>query len=189
MAKVLINALTAQVRYWEPSCRFPDLPGVTEIFQITRKSLQPRVLVSSLLKDGDVGVGIFPHREEVLVGGERTDAGGVGIRSLRGSRLQSICTSHSQMRQGSDDIGIRRENVARVTLLDKSHRLRNSLIFGGVGAGAGAGIGAAAYRCNAFCFVGRGVAVGFGGLVGLAGGAGVGAAMPSHPTIYRIEHR
>jgi hypothetical protein len=35
-----------------------------------------------LLQDGDVGVGIFPEGEEILVGGERPDAGGVGIRSL-----------------------------------------------------------------------------------------------------------
>jgi hypothetical protein len=33
--------------------------------------------------------------------GERPDAGGIGIRSLRGSRLQGIGTSHAQMRQGS----------------------------------------------------------------------------------------
>ncbi len=29
--------------------------------------------------------------------GERPDAGGIGIRSLRGSRLQRISPSHSQM--------------------------------------------------------------------------------------------
>ena len=31
--------------------------------------LQPRVLGLGLLQDGDVGVGIFPQGEEVLVGG------------------------------------------------------------------------------------------------------------------------
>jgi hypothetical protein len=41
-----------------------------------------------LLQDGDVGVGVgvFPEREEIFVGGERPDAGGIGIRSLLGSR-------------------------------------------------------------------------------------------------------
>ncbi len=98
-----------------------------------------------------------------------------------------------QIHEGSNDIGIRKENVARVTVLDKSHRLRNALIFGVVGAGAGAGIGAAASRCSNsntsfnFCGLGRGVAVGIGAVVGLAGGAGIGAAIPSHPTIYRAE--
>jgi len=99
-----------------------------------------------------------------------------------------------QMREGSNDIGIPKENVARVTVLDKSHRGRNALILGAVGAGAGAGIGAAASGCSntpgtfSFCGFGRGVAVGLGGLVGLAGGAGIGAAIPSHPTIYRAEY-
>jgi hypothetical protein len=49
--------------------------------------LQLRGLRFSLLQDGDVGVGVFPEGEEILVGGERPDAGGIGIRSLRGSRL------------------------------------------------------------------------------------------------------
>src|SRR6266568_488566 len=96
-----------------------------------------------------------------------------------------------QMREGLNDIGIPKENVARVTVLDKSHRLRNAFLFGAAGAGAGAGIGAATSRCSnstdTFCGIGRSIAVGVGGLVGLAGGAGIGAAVPGHPTIYRAE--
>jgi hypothetical protein len=100
-----------------------------------------------------------------------------------------------QLREGGNDVGIRKENVMRVTLLDKSHRLRNAFIVGGIGAGAGAGIGAAASRCSNtagsfnFCGLGRSVAIGVGAVAGLAGGAGIGAAIPSHPTIYRVEHR
>ena len=120
--------------------------------------------------------------------GEKIEVVETGMKKHVGT-FSTVTEEVIELREGSDDIGIRKENVARVTLLDKSHRLHNSLVFGAVGAGAGAGIGAAAYRCNAFCLVGRGVAVGFGGLVGLAGGAGIGAAIPSHPTIYRIEHR
>jgi hypothetical protein len=98
-----------------------------------------------------------------------------------------------QLREGSNDVGISKENVARVTLLEKSHRLRNALILGAVGAGAGAGIGAAASRCSNsntsfnFCGIGRGAEVAVGAVVGLVGGAGIGAAIPSHPTIYRAE--
>ena len=94
-----------------------------------------------------------------------------------------------QLREGGSDVGIRKENVMRVTLLDKSYRLRNAFIMGGIGAGAGAGIGAAASRCSSitgsfhFCGLGRSVAIGIGAVVGLAGGAAVGAAVPSHPTI------
>jgi hypothetical protein len=41
-----------------------------------------RVLCFGFFQDGDVGVGIFPERKEVLVGGERTDAGDVGISQV-----------------------------------------------------------------------------------------------------------
>jgi hypothetical protein len=98
-----------------------------------------------------------------------------------------------QLREGPNDIGIRKESVARVTLLEKSHRLRNSLIFGTVGAGVGAGIGVAASRCSNsntsfnLCGLGRPVEVAIGAVVGLVGGAGLGAAIPTHPTIYRVE--
>jgi hypothetical protein len=44
--------------------------------------LQSRVLGFGLLQDGNVSVGVFPEGEEILVGGERTDAGSIGIRSL-----------------------------------------------------------------------------------------------------------
>jgi hypothetical protein len=98
-----------------------------------------------------------------------------------------------QLREGSNEIGIRKESVARVTLLEKSHRGRNALILGAVGAGAGAGIGAAASRCSNtntsfnFCGLGRGAEIAIGAVVGLVGGAGIGAAIPGHPTIYRAE--
>jgi hypothetical protein len=42
-----------------------------------------RVLRFGIFQDGDVGVGVSPEREEILLGGERADAGGVGIGSLR----------------------------------------------------------------------------------------------------------
>ncbi len=49
--------------------------------------LQLRVLAFGLFQDGDVGIGVFPEGEEILVTGERTHAGGVGIRTLRGFRF------------------------------------------------------------------------------------------------------
>ena len=52
-------------------------------------------------QDGKVGVGVFPEGEEIFVGRERPNAGGIGIRPLRGSRLQGIGTSYAQMRQRS----------------------------------------------------------------------------------------
>ncbi len=41
--------------------------------------LQLRVLGFGLLVNGDVRVGVFPKGEEVFVGGEGADAGGVAI--------------------------------------------------------------------------------------------------------------
>jgi len=50
--------------------------------EILRALLQLGVLRLGLLQDGDVGVGVFPKREEIFVGGKPADAGGVGIRAL-----------------------------------------------------------------------------------------------------------
>ncbi len=63
--------------------------------------LQLGVLSFGFFQDGDVGISIFPEGEEIFVGSKRPDPGGIGIRDLRGSRLQSVGASHSQMRQRS----------------------------------------------------------------------------------------
>jgi len=49
--------------------------------------LQLRVFGFSLFQNRNVGVGVLPQGEEVLTGGERDDAAGVGIDALRSSRL------------------------------------------------------------------------------------------------------
>ena len=123
-----------------------------------------------------------------LHSGEKIELMETGIKKHIGT-FSTVSEEAIQMHEGSNDIGIPKENVARVTVLDKSHRPRNSLIFGAVGAG----IAAAATRCSSsnntfnLCGLGHSVAVGVGGVAGLLAGAGVGAAMPSHPTIYRAE--
>jgi hypothetical protein len=74
-----------------------DMDGVSHTVEVTAGTLyeavaqgarcdphialvQLRVLRLGLLQDGDVGV--FPEGEEVFVGGERPDTGGVRVRSL-----------------------------------------------------------------------------------------------------------
>jgi len=124
-----------------------------------------------------------------LHSGEKIELIETGMKKHVGT-FSTVTEEAIQIREGSSDVGIPKENVARVTVLDKSHRLRNSLLFGAVGAGAGAGIGAAATRCsspNSYTGCWRDVAAGIGAVVGLLGGAGVGAAIPSHPTIYPAE--
>ena len=65
----------------------------------SEESLQLGVLRFSFPQDGNVGVGIFPQRERIVVGGECSDAG--DIRALRGFRLQRISTRHAESRQRS----------------------------------------------------------------------------------------
>jgi hypothetical protein len=127
-----------------------------------------------------------------LRSGEKIELIETGMKKHVGN-FSTVTEEAIQLREGSNEIGIRKESVARVTRLEKSHRLRNAAILGVVGAGSGAGIGAAASRCSNstgsynFCGLARGVAVGIGAVAGLAGGAGIGAAIPSHPTIYRAQ--
>jgi hypothetical protein len=49
-----------------------------------------RVLRLGLLQDGDVGVGVFPQGEEVFVGGERPNAGGIGSNSIWSYQLPTL---------------------------------------------------------------------------------------------------
>src|ERR1035437_2293236 len=73
----------------------------TAITKSGRVSLQLGVLRLGLLQNGDVGVGVFPEGEKILVCCQSTNAGSVGISTLRGSRLQGVGTRHSQTRQRS----------------------------------------------------------------------------------------
>jgi hypothetical protein len=88
---------------------------------------------------------------------------------------------------------IQRDQVSAVQRTKNKHRLRNALIAGGIGAGAGAVIGAAAHHgCSnsqTFCLDigGRAIPSAIGAVVGLLGGATVGALLPSHETIYRAQ--
>jgi hypothetical protein len=90
---------------------------------------------------------------------------------------------------------IQKQDVASVKLMKNRHRLRNALILGGVGAGVGAGIGAATHNdhgCMAsqtFCLDigGRSLPAAVGAVVGLLGGAVVGALVPEHQTVYSLN--
>ena len=90
------------------------------------------------------------------------------------------------LRVGQDEVGIRRENVLRVSNRERTHHLRNALIGAGLGFAAGLAIGG--YVWNE----GDGKWDSAGGLVGggIGGGAGAGAmgAIPSYQTIYRANN-
>src|SRR5215469_17336947 len=61
--------------------------------------LQLCVLRLGFFQDGYVWIGVFPKREKVLVRGQSSDAGGIGIRALRCSSLQRVCPGQAEMRQ------------------------------------------------------------------------------------------
>lgn len=134
-----------------------------------------------------------------LRAGERIEVFETNLKNHKGT-FSAVTGEAIQLREGGPSdrgdmtVAIPRQNVLRVTLLEKSHRLRNALIFGAVGAGTGAGISAGATRCSTstgsfnLCGVGNGVIIPASALLGLLAGAGIGAAIPSHPTIYRLEH-
>ena len=127
-----------------------------------------------------------------LRAGQKIEVFETNLKNHKGT-FSTVTGEAIQLREGGSDVSIQKQNVLRVTLLDKSHRLRNALIFGAVGAGAGAGISAAATRCPpptgfSLCGVGRGAIIGGSAVAGLLAGGGLGAAFPSHPTIYRAEH-
>ncbi|MHB8484409.1 MAG: hypothetical protein ACYDCM_01570 [Candidatus Acidiferrales bacterium] len=98
-----------------------------------------------------------------------------------------------RINESTGEQSIPRASVMRVTLRENTRRLRHVLIGAAVGAGAGAVIaGVADHTCSpsqAFCIdpISKGGAAGIGAVIGLAGGAIVGAVIPSHPTIYRAS--
>jgi len=81
--------------------RFAPLRRKSLGAEIHAQLLQLRVLRLGLLQDGNVGVGVFPKSQEILIGGEGASVGGVGICALRSFCLHGVGTRHAQMRQRS----------------------------------------------------------------------------------------
>ena len=89
---------------------------------------------------------------------------------------------------------VRTADVRSVKRMRTKRRLLNTVLLGGVGVGAG--IGAATYHdnpCPPTAFVclngigGRGLPTALGAAIGLVRGAIVGALLPNHEIIYRVN--
>ena len=119
-----------------------------------------------------------------LHAGQKVEVVETGLKKHQGTFV-TVSDEAIELREGSTEEPIKRDNVMRVTALDKGHRGRNALIFGAVGAGVGAGIGAV--TAGRYAEFGRGIPAAIGAGIGFAGGAVVGAALPSHDTIYRAK--
>jgi hypothetical protein len=102
-----------------------------------------------------------------LHAGQRIEIVETNLKKHKGT-FSTVTDEGLQLRETGGDVGIKMENVMRVTQLDKSHRLRNVFVLGAVGAG----IGAASRKCSnssdAFCGLGRSIAAGLGGRSGWA---------------------
>lgn len=113
-------------------------------------------------------------------------------------KLLSVSDTAISLQTATGEQTIQRQDVRSVKLGKHADRLRNTLIGAGIGAGAGAGLGAATYhKCvpNPQVFLsclgdfGRGPQTAVGAVIGLAGGAIIGALWPDHHTVYRVGVR
>lgn len=98
----------------------------------------------------------------------------------------SVSDSAISFNNAAGSESIPRQSVRSVKLLKSSHRLRNALIGGAVGAGAGGGITAAAWESHGF-LGGKGAGAAVGAVIGGVGGLIVGALLPSHDTVYSVR--
>lgn len=90
------------------------------------------------------------------------------------------------LRVGSNDVGIRRENVIRVSNREENKRLQHAVKGALIGAGVGPILALALFVIRPEAFFDHPGLKLFATMVGPAGvGAGIGAAIPSHPTVYR----
>jgi hypothetical protein len=126
-----------------------------------------------------------------LQSGQRIQVVDMNSKKHFGTFVNASDTAISYQEAGGEQT-TQKQDVRSVKLMEHGHRLRNTLILGAVGAGVGAGIGAATFHsCSSqpFCIqpAGRGAFAGVGAAIGFAGGAVVGALLPSHKMIYRMN--
>jgi len=104
-------------------------------------------------------------------------------KTVNGS-FESFSAESLVVRQKSGALVIPKNEIVRVSATEQGHRMRNLAI----GAAAGAGAGYLAGRAATNRWNGQTeFAVTFATLIGAGGGAGLGAAIPGYPTIYRAN--
>jgi hypothetical protein len=109
------------------------------------------------------------------------------LKSYNGTLLR-VSDEDIAIQVGTDELTVKRADVFRVSARDTNKRLRNALIGLGIGAGIGTAIGfgiLAATGGSDFPEAALGPAIG----ISAAAGAGLGAIVPSYPTLYRAERR
>jgi hypothetical protein len=103
--------------------------------------------------------------------------------------FETVSETAINYRDTAGEQSIQKKDVRSVRLMENKHHLRNALIGAAAGAGAGAGIGAAStgHPGSILTDVSRAKGAGVGAVLGLIGGATLGALLPSHSTIYRVS--
>ena len=121
-----------------------------------------------------------------VTSGQRIEVIDMNLKRTRGEFLASS-PEELRVKASSGAVAIPRAQVFRVSLLEKSKRLRNALIGMAVGAAAGLATGAAVD--SSFSEDDEHVAKMLFVPIGIGAGAGLGAAFPGFETIYRAPKR
>ena len=136
------------------------------------------------------GISDWNNLQQLRVG-DKVEVVRTDLSKHKGTFL-SFSDEAISLRVKKEEVGVQREDVFRVSLREKSKRLRNALIGMAIGAGAGAALAAAENSAQAndpgpgpdLRSIAYAVLVPVGGAVG----AGVGAAFPpGYQTIYRAK--
>jgi hypothetical protein len=125
---------------------------------------------------------------QTLGAGQRIQVVDQRLKSQDGTFL-TVSDAAIAFRVGQSEVTIQRGDVLRVTSLERTRRGRNALVGLGIGALAGAAFLGIAAASDSFVREEAGLFAAGGAVLGGAVGAGVGAAFPGHPTIYRAERR
>jgi hypothetical protein len=121
---------------------------------------------------------------KALQAGEKIQVAQIKLNTVSGPFVSVSDAAISVEVEGGPQT-IQRQEVRSVRLARHGHRLRNSLIGGGVGAGMGAATDKLCQPC--FFSISRGTVAEVFAVGGFAIGAAIGALLPSDVTIYRAH--
>lgn len=121
-----------------------------------------------------------------VTAGQRIEVIDMSLKRIRGEFIASSA-EELRIKAKVGPVAMPRAQVFRVSLLEKSKRLRNALIGMAVGAAAGLATGAAVD--SSFSEDDEHVAKLLFVPIGIGAGAGLGAAIPGFETIYRAPQR